>query len=122
MTDLIPEYPSDERMAALRKALEEHRPDLQLPPERIGRIKRILVNRHFISHNVRKPEEPALPVISLKVGGATHHGFHMEIHGPAVMMYQPTKPLSCGATVWIETNAAVTLYKNFENTEQEKFD
>ncbi|MBO1351459.1 MAG: hypothetical protein EBE86_030685 [Hormoscilla sp. GUM202] len=37
-------------------------------------------------------------------------GHEAEIHGPCRVVYRPNKPHDCGATVWIETLAEVTIY------------
>ncbi|MGD1809119.1 DNA-binding protein [Dapis sp. BLCC M126] len=42
-------------------------------------------------------------------------GHEMEINGPCRIVYRPDKPHSCGATVWIETLATVTVF-NFDGT------
>ncbi len=42
-------------------------------------------------------------------------GHEIEIHGPCRIVYRPEKPHSCGATVWIETLATVTVF-NFDGT------
>ncbi len=42
-------------------------------------------------------------------------GHEMEINGPCRIVYRPEKPHSCGATVWIETLATVTVF-NFDGT------
>ncbi|MGD1716031.1 DNA-binding protein [Dapis sp. BLCC M172] len=42
-------------------------------------------------------------------------GHEMEIHGPCRIVYRPDEPHSCGATVWIETLATVTVF-NLDGT------
>ena len=37
-------------------------------------------------------------------------GHEVEIHGPCRIVYRPDLPHSCGATVWIETLATVTVF------------
>ncbi|WP_293142653.1 DNA-binding protein [Okeania sp. SIO3I5] len=44
-------------------------------------------------------------------------GHEVEINGPCRIVYRPDQPHSCGATVWIETLATVTVF-NFDGTVQ----
>jgi hypothetical protein len=37
-------------------------------------------------------------------------GHEVEIHGPCRIVYRPDEPHNCGATVWIETLATVTVF------------
>lgn len=37
-------------------------------------------------------------------------GHEVEIHGPCRIVYRPDQPHNCGATVWIETLATVTVF------------
>lgn len=68
-------------------------------------IKRIHINQHNIKANL-KGAEPVLPVVTVKTYNANHKGMEVEIKGPSRLIYSPDKPLSCGAKVWIETEAA----------------
>ena len=34
----------------------------------------------------------------------------MDIKGPSKVVYSPNKPLSCGARVWIETEAEIETH------------
>jgi hypothetical protein len=34
-----------------------------------------------------------------------------KIHGESTVVYSPDKPLSCGAHVWLETQAEVEIIK-----------
>ncbi|NES88589.1 DNA-binding protein [Okeania sp. SIO2B9] len=66
-------------------------------------------NRNHIGINTTK-KNTDLTVLSVKEGTenlATGH--EAEIHGPCRIVYRANKPHSCGATVWIETLAAVTM-------------
>ena len=38
-----------------------------------------------------------------------NYGHEVEINGPCRVVYSPDKPLSCGAKVWIETEAGVVV-------------
>lgn len=69
-------------------------------------LKRIHVNQHIIRRNKKNGEsEPPLTVKTYKDNTQCHE---VEIDGPAKVVYSPDKPLSCGARVWIETEAEVT--------------
>ena len=65
----------------------------------------IHVNQHAIRRNIKAPTpEPVLLVKTYKSSTAAHE---VEINGPSKLVYRPHKPLSCGARVWIETQAEV---------------
>lgn len=67
--------------------------------------KRIHVNQHVIRRNGKTGEtEPPLTVKTYKDNTLCHE---VEILGPSKVVYSPDKPLSCGAKVWIETDAEV---------------
>jgi hypothetical protein len=68
----------------------------------------IHVNQHKIRQNSKREEKE--PVISVKRGSSNQYGFEVEIAGSSRVVYQPNKPLSCGAKVWIETLAAVYVF------------
>ncbi|MEB3342240.1 helix-turn-helix domain-containing protein [Okeania sp.] len=42
-------------------------------------------------------------------------GHEVEIHGPCRIVYRPDQPHHCGATVWIETLATITVF-NLDGT------
>ncbi|GGA21302.1 DNA-binding protein [Okeania sp. KiyG1] len=66
-------------------------------------------NRNHIDRNKNK-QNSDLTILSVKEGSSNlATGHEAEIHGPCRIVYQPEKPHSCGATVWIETLAAVTM-------------
>jgi len=68
------------------------------------------INRQSIGYN-QKHGTTEKPVVSVKRG--IHNlakGSEAEIHGPCRVVYRPNKPHDCGATVWIETLAGVTIY------------
>ncbi|MEB3831530.1 helix-turn-helix domain-containing protein [Phormidium sp. CCY1219] len=70
----------------------------------------IHINRHNIAYN-KKHQTTEKPVVSVKRGSRNlAKGSEVEIHGPSRLVYQPNKPLDCGATVWIETFAELTVY------------
>ena len=66
----------------------------------------IHVNQHVIKSNRKTGARE--PVITVKTWKRNVKTNYVEIHGPAVVVYSPHRPLSCGATVWIETRALVT--------------
>lgn len=50
------------------------------------------------------------PVITVKTYKSNDYGHEVEILGPSKVIYSPDKPLSCGARVWIETEADVDVF------------
>lgn len=69
-------------------------------------IKRIHVNQHNIRSN--KKNNQNLPPLTVKTTKQNIRAHDVVVHGPSKIVYSPDKPLSCGARVWIETNAHVT--------------
>lgn len=69
----------------------------------------IHVNQHAIRAN-QKVEEKA-PVLTMKTYKSNTYAHEIEINGPCRIVYSPDKPLSCGARVWIETQAPVTVVR-----------
>ena len=69
--------------------------------------KRIHINMHIIRKNKKTGERN--PVITCKTSKSNTYGHTVSIDGPSTVIYSPDKPLSCGARVWIETNAPVTV-------------
>lgn len=68
---------------------------------------RIHVNQHIIRRNMKTGERE--PVITVKQGRKNTYGHSVTIDGPSKVVYSPDKPLSCGAKVWIETEAEVSI-------------
>ena len=68
---------------------------------------RIHVNQHKIRSN--KKHNLNEPVITVKTSKSNDYGHEVEILGPSKIIYSPDKPLSCGARVWIETEADVKI-------------
>lgn len=67
----------------------------------------IHVNQHVIKANAKNGENnPTLTVKTYKSNDYAHEVF---IDGPSKVVYSPDKPLQCGAKVWIETEAVVTI-------------
>tara|TARA_A200000159_G_C7287537_1_gene324230 strand:+ start:1011 stop:1229 length:219 start_codon:yes stop_codon:yes gene_type:complete len=69
--------------------------------------KRIHVNQHKIRSN--KKHNLNEPVITVKTSKSNDYAHEVEINGPSKVIYSPDKPLSCGAKVWVETEAEVNL-------------
>jgi len=67
----------------------------------------IHVNQHKIKSNRKTGERE--DVISVKTYKNNRYGSHVLVSGPSVIVYQPNKPLRCGAVCWIETNSEVTV-------------
>lgn len=72
-----------------------------------GTIKRIHVNQHVIRSNAREGHNE--PPLRVKTSKANLAGREVIIDGRAKVVYNPEKPLSCGARVWIETRAPVEI-------------
>lgn len=67
----------------------------------------IHVNQHVIKSNKKNNvNDPVLTVKSYKDNTYAHT---IEIKGDSKIVYSPNKPLSCGATVWIETNGEIVI-------------
>lgn len=65
----------------------------------------IHVNQHVIKSNkANNKRDPCLTVKSYK---DTIYCDEVDIRGASQTVYRPDKPLSCGAHVWIETEAHV---------------
>ena len=71
---------------------------------------RTYINRKIIANNKKTGRnDPPISVRTYK--GVKHvHGFELE--GPCKIIYSPDKPLSCGATVWIETELNLSDFNN----------
>jgi len=66
------------------------------------------VNQHMIKHNQKHGTE--FPVLTVKHRGKTYYAHQVTFHDGSETIYQPLKPLSCGAVCWVETNGDVTLF------------
>lgn len=67
----------------------------------------IHVNQHVIKANRKNGTNN--PVLTVKTYKTTHYAHSIEIFGASRVIYSPDKPLSCGAHVWVETEAEVGL-------------
>ncbi|MNE36369.1 hypothetical protein D3C80_1301770 [compost metagenome] len=65
----------------------------------------IHVNQHVIKSNAKNGENN--PTLTVKTYKENRYAHEVEINGPSRVVYSPDKPLSCGARVWIETEAEV---------------
>jgi hypothetical protein len=72
-----------------------------------GTIKRIHVNQHVIRRNTKTGD--TAPPLSVKTSKGSFACNDVVIHGDSVVRYSPERPLSCGARVWIETRARLSL-------------
>lgn len=61
---------------------------------------------HVNQHAIRRKEERC---ITVKQGKTNTYAREVSISGPSRVVFRPDKPLSCGAKVWIETNAPVEI-------------
>jgi len=59
------------------------------------------INSNTIRSNKYKAKSEREPVIAIK-GANKGYVDHLEIPVPCRIVYEPDKPLSCGAKVWIE--------------------
>lgn len=69
---------------------------------------KIHVNQHNIRANAKGAE---LPVLTVKDYKQNRKCNEVLIDGPSRVIYSPDKPLSCGAKVWMETDAEVVIIK-----------
>lgn len=69
----------------------------------------IHVNQHVIKSNRATGAND--PVLTVKTYKSNNYAHDVVIHGASRVVYSPDKPLSCGAHVWIETQAEVEILK-----------
>lgn len=67
----------------------------------------IHINQHIIKSNQKTGSRE--PVITVKTYKDNRYGSEVIVDGPCRIVYSPDKPLSCGARVWIETDAEVIV-------------
>lgn len=71
-------------------------------------MKKIIhVNQNVIKSNVKTGKKN--PVIVCKTDKDNKYGHEVLIKGESRVVYRPEKPLSCGTTVWIETDGEVKV-------------
>ena len=68
---------------------------------------RIHINQHKIRAN--KKNNTNEKVITVKTSKSNTYAHKVTIKGESTVVYSPDKPLSCGARVWIETEAEVII-------------
>jgi len=49
--------------------------------------------------------------LTVKTYKSNTYAKEVKIHGESKVVYNPNKPLSCGAHVWIETESKVEIIK-----------
>ena len=69
--------------------------------------KRIHINQHNIKFNQKHGTNK--PVITVKTYKDNTYAHEVDILGGSKVIYRPSKPLSCGARVWIETDSEVII-------------
>jgi hypothetical protein len=67
----------------------------------------IHVNQHVIRRNLKSGSQD--PVLTVKTYNSNIYAHEVDIRGASKVVYSPDKPLSCGARVWIETEARVDV-------------
>lgn len=67
----------------------------------------IHVNQHQIRHNHKHGTND--PVLTVKTYKSNDYAHEVRIKGDSKVVYSKDKPLSCGARVWIETEAEVEI-------------
>lgn len=67
----------------------------------------IHVNQHVIKDNRKTGANN--PVLTVKTYKSNDYAHSVTINGASTVLYSPDKPLSCGAQVWIETQAEVII-------------
>jgi hypothetical protein len=69
----------------------------------------IHVNQHEVKANSKNGTNN--PVLTVKTYKSNTYAHEVSIKGESKVIYSPNKPLSCGAKVWIETEAEVEILK-----------
>jgi len=67
----------------------------------------IHVNQHEVKANNKNGTNN--PVLTIKTYKTNTYAHEVSIKGESKVIYSPDKPLSCGARVWIETQAEVEI-------------
>ena len=75
---------------------------------------KIHVNQHNVRHNKKNPDGELRPPLTVKDYKQNRKGFEAEIKDTwgntvATFISRPNKPLSCGATVWVEPELEVEV-------------
>jgi len=82
-----------------------------------GLKKVIHINMHKIRANHKHGKRD--PVITVKTYKSNDYGHEVYVDGPCKIVYRPDDPLSCGARVWLETDAKIEV-SNFETQGSEE--
>lgn len=72
-------------------------------------MKLIHVYQHRIRRNMHVAPEQREPPVIIREGRHRRYASELVIHGPCRIVYSPDKPLSCGARLWISTEAEVEV-------------
>jgi hypothetical protein len=67
----------------------------------------IHVNQHVIKKNVKEGTND--PVLTVKTYKTNTYAHEVLVKGESRVVYSADKPLSCGARVWLETEAEVEV-------------
>jgi hypothetical protein len=67
----------------------------------------IHVNQHAVKANAKNGTND--PVLTVKTYKDNRYAHTVDVKGPSKIVYSPDKPLSCGARVWVETQAEVEI-------------
>jgi hypothetical protein len=67
----------------------------------------IHVNQHAVKANAKNGTND--PVLTVKTYKDNRYAHTVDVKGPSKIVYSPDKPLSCGARVWVETQAEVEV-------------
>lgn len=71
---------------------------------------RIHVRRDLIGRD-RKTGEISYALGVETLGSPKRFGRRVTIKGPSTVVYQPERPLACGARAWIETHSRVIVHR-----------
>jgi len=74
-----------------------------------GAIKRVHVNQHKLRQRL-KDTECTEHCYTIKHKGKTTYAYEVYIEGPSELVERISTPLSCGARLWLETEAEI-VYK-----------
>jgi hypothetical protein len=69
----------------------------------------IHVNQAVIRKNLKEGTND--PVLTVKTYKSNTYAHEVQVKGDSKVVYSPDKPLSCGARVWIVTEAEVEILR-----------
>lgn len=80
-------------------------------------MKHIHVNRNILASNKKHGTDHAPITVKIltpsgKSCSMNEYGHRVEVLGPSTFVYDEENPLSCGARVWVETDAPVKIIHN----------